>query len=167
MAIQCSPEQLQPFAAPIVERLVPILAAPMSQMPRSIVENRSALSSALFIKRTHIAVCLGLGILGSGAGKYIFHIVLSPTSSGIWFGAVWVGCGEQARSLGTQHSTVAPLDSSWSLAPFLAAGVNLSCCVTVTVPLQTAWASARPHVYNAESISNSGYGKAFCAQHNK
>ncbi|KAL3146894.1 hypothetical protein ABBQ38_014866 [Trebouxia sp. C0009 RCD-2024] len=39
LAIQCSPEQLQPFAAPIVERLVPILAAPMSQMPRSIVEN--------------------------------------------------------------------------------------------------------------------------------
>ena len=41
LAIQCSPEQLQPFAAPIVERLVPILAAPMAQMPRSIVENRS------------------------------------------------------------------------------------------------------------------------------
>ena len=40
LAIQCSPEQLQPFAAPIVERLVPILAAPMAQMPRSIVENR-------------------------------------------------------------------------------------------------------------------------------
>lgn len=39
LAIQCSPEQLQPFAAPIVERLVPILAAPMAQMPRSIVEN--------------------------------------------------------------------------------------------------------------------------------
>ena len=44
LAIQCSPEQLQPFAAPIVERLVPILAAPMAQMPRSIVENRSAKS---------------------------------------------------------------------------------------------------------------------------
>ncbi|KAL0043428.1 hypothetical protein WJX79_004487 [Trebouxia sp. C0005] len=39
LAIQCSPEQLQPFAAPIVERLMPILAAPMTQMPRSIVEN--------------------------------------------------------------------------------------------------------------------------------
>jgi len=42
LAIQCSPEQLQPFAAPIVERLMPILAAPMTQMPRSIVENRFA-----------------------------------------------------------------------------------------------------------------------------
>ena len=41
LAIQCGPEQLQPFAGPIVERLMPILAAPMAQMPRSIVENRS------------------------------------------------------------------------------------------------------------------------------
>lgn len=39
LAVQCSPEQLQPFAAPIVERLMPILAAPMTQMPRSILEN--------------------------------------------------------------------------------------------------------------------------------
>lgn len=40
LAIQSSPEQLQPYAAPIVERLLPILAAPMAQMPRSIIENR-------------------------------------------------------------------------------------------------------------------------------
>lgn len=55
LAIQCSPEQLQPFAAPIVERLVPILAAPMSQMPRSIVENRSTLLLPLSV---HARCCL-------------------------------------------------------------------------------------------------------------
>ena len=36
-------EQLQPYAATIVEHLVPILAAPTGAMPRSILENRSAL----------------------------------------------------------------------------------------------------------------------------
>ncbi len=49
LAIQCSPEQLQPFAAPIVERLMPILAAPMTQMPRSIVENRFALIQTVLL----------------------------------------------------------------------------------------------------------------------
>ncbi|KAK9804853.1 hypothetical protein WJX72_008726 [[Myrmecia] bisecta] len=39
LAIKVQPEQLQPFAAPIVERLVPVLQAPMGSMPRSIVEN--------------------------------------------------------------------------------------------------------------------------------
>ena len=37
-------EQLQPYAATIVEHLVPILAAPAGAMPRSILENRSALT---------------------------------------------------------------------------------------------------------------------------
>jgi hypothetical protein len=39
LAIKAQADELQPFARPIVERLVPILAQGMN-MPRSIVENR-------------------------------------------------------------------------------------------------------------------------------
>ena len=42
IAIKSQPQDLGPFATTIVERLVPILAAPAGSMPRSIIENRSA-----------------------------------------------------------------------------------------------------------------------------
>ena len=42
IAIKSQPQDLSPFATTIVERLVPILAAPAGSMPRSIIENRSA-----------------------------------------------------------------------------------------------------------------------------
>ena len=70
LAIQCSPEQLQPFAAPIVERLVPILAAPMAQMPRSIVENRSAVS----LTSPHISSGVSAAGVGSGMQQIVFLI---------------------------------------------------------------------------------------------
>lgn len=40
LAIKAQPEELAPIAMPVLERLVLILAAPMGNMPRSIVENR-------------------------------------------------------------------------------------------------------------------------------
>lgn len=39
LAIKQRPEELGPFAAPVAERLVPILAAAPGMMPRSLVEN--------------------------------------------------------------------------------------------------------------------------------
>lgn len=39
LAIKQRPEELAPFAAPIAERLVPILGVSLGQMPRSLVEN--------------------------------------------------------------------------------------------------------------------------------
>lgn len=40
LAIKSQPQDVGPFATAIVERLVPILAAPAGSMPRSIIENR-------------------------------------------------------------------------------------------------------------------------------
>ena len=45
IAVKLKPEELAPFAAPVVERLVPILQS-MTSMPRSIVENRRAQAPA-------------------------------------------------------------------------------------------------------------------------
>mmetsp|Transcript_18691 Transcript_18691/g.56506 ORF Transcript_18691/g.56506 Transcript_18691/m.56506 type:complete len:924 (-) Transcript_18691:2081-4852(-) len=39
LSIKQRPEDLAPFAAPLVERLAPVLGAPLGQMPRSLLEN--------------------------------------------------------------------------------------------------------------------------------
>lgn len=39
VAINQRPEDIAPYAAAIVERLAPVLAAPLGQVPRSLVEN--------------------------------------------------------------------------------------------------------------------------------
>ena len=62
LAIQSSPEQLQPYAAPIVERLLPILAAPMAQMPRSIIENRSASDTVVSQSRFNVLILAVLNL---------------------------------------------------------------------------------------------------------
>ena len=47
LAVKSAPEDLGPYALAVVERLVPILSAPMGSMPRSIIENRRARSPRL------------------------------------------------------------------------------------------------------------------------
>lgn len=47
LAVKSAPEDLGPYALAVVERLVPILSAPVGSMPRSIIENRRARSSCL------------------------------------------------------------------------------------------------------------------------
>ena len=39
LAIKAQPEELAAVAMPVLERLVPILSAPLGHMPRSILEN--------------------------------------------------------------------------------------------------------------------------------
>ena len=43
LAVKSAPEELGPYALAVVERLVPILSAPVGSMPRSIIENRHAM----------------------------------------------------------------------------------------------------------------------------
>ena len=47
LAVKSAPEELGPYALAVVERLVPILSAPVGSMPRSIIENRRARSPRL------------------------------------------------------------------------------------------------------------------------
>jgi len=42
IAVKSQPEELAPYALAVVERLVPVLSAPLGSMPRSIIENRRA-----------------------------------------------------------------------------------------------------------------------------
>jgi hypothetical protein len=46
IAVKSQPEELAPYALAVVERLVPVLSAPLGSMPRSIIENRCALARA-------------------------------------------------------------------------------------------------------------------------
>ena len=47
LAVKSAPEDLGPYALAVVERLVPILSAPVGSMPRSIIENRRAAAPCL------------------------------------------------------------------------------------------------------------------------
>ena len=62
LAIKAQPEELAGLAMPVLERLVPILSAPMGAMPRSILEN-----SAITLGRW--AFCSWMCSLGAGAAR--------------------------------------------------------------------------------------------------